>query len=216
MIKLSKASKMPSRSWSLQALATCPGSMASDGALVPACRGCYAVGGFYNMPSVKAVRAHNQDDWKRDNWVDEMVTELDNDRYFRWFDSGDMYTLSLANKILKVMERTPHCNHWLPTRMYKFAKFAKVIAAMQALTNVVVRFSSDSIDGTTIDGDTTSTIVPNADYVKDGVTLCGAYSRGGKCGSCRACWSKDVKVIAYPAHGSKAVKMAKDIIASAS
>jgi hypothetical protein len=35
------------------------------------------------------------------------------------------------------------------------------------------------------------------------MTACDAYERAGKCGSCRACWSKDVKTIAYPAHGRK-------------
>ena len=81
-----------------------------------------------------------------------MVAELDNDRYFRWFDSGDMYSIKLAQKMLEVMKRTPWVNHWLPTRMHKFAKFAAVIAEMEALPNVVVRLSSDSITGGTIDG----------------------------------------------------------------
>ena len=34
MIRLSKASKMPCRSWSLQALETCPGARKSNGELV--------------------------------------------------------------------------------------------------------------------------------------------------------------------------------------
>ena len=35
-----------------------------------------------------------------------MVEALDSDRYFRWLDSGDMYSLGLAEKILEVMRRT--------------------------------------------------------------------------------------------------------------
>jgi len=132
-----------------------------------------------------------------------MVAELDNDRYFRWFDSGDMYSIKLAQKMLEVMKRTPWVNHWLPTRMHKFAKFAEVIAEMEALPNVVVRLSSDSITGETIDGATTSTIVPFAEDAADGVTVCEAYTRQGKCASCRACWNKSVAVVAYPAHGKK-------------
>jgi hypothetical protein len=38
-------------------------------------------------------------------------------------------------------------------------------------------------------------------------TICKAYTRDGKCGSCRACWSKDASVIAYPAHGKKMLKL---------
>ena len=133
MIKISQTSKLNARSWSLQALDTCPGSWASPGELVDACKGCYATTGNYNYPNVKAPRLSNREDWQRLSWVDDMVTELDSDRYFRWFDSGDVYTLGLAEKILEVMIRTPWVNHWLPTRMHKFHKFSHVFAQMQAL-----------------------------------------------------------------------------------
>ena len=206
MIKLSKASKMPCRSWSLQALTTCPASIAADGSLVPACAGCYATTGNYNFPNVKAPRLSNQEDWKRPEWVDEMVAELDSDRYFRWFDSGDLYDIRLARKVLEVMQRTPWCNHWLPTRMYKFEKFHAVLDAMESLPNVVVRKSSDSVLGETIEGRTTSTIVPTIEDAPKGATVCEAYERDGKCGKCRACWSKDTQVIAYVAHGRKMEK----------
>lgn len=207
-IKLSKASKMPCRSWSLQALETCPASVKSDGTLVDACKGCYATTGNYNFPNVKAPRLHNRDDWKREEWVEDMVAELDNDRYFRWFDSGDLYDIRLARKVLEVMQRTPWVKHWLPTRMYKFTKFVSVLDQMEALPNVVVRKSSDSVHGETVEGKTTSTIIPVDDSVQyASFTICKAYERDGKCGSCRACWSKEESVIAYPAHGKKMLKL---------
>ena len=199
---------MPCRSWSLEALDTCPASKNKDGSLVDACKGCYATTGNYRFPNVRAPRVHNKEDWKRDQWVDDMVKELDNDRYFRWFDSGDMYDLRLANKILAVMQATPWVKHWLPTRMYKFDKFKAVIAAMDALPNVVVRLSSDSIVGGTVDGLNTSTIIPNAEWDIDAV-VCEAYTRQGKCDDCRACWDKTIPVIAYPAHGKKMDKLIK-------
>ena len=99
MLKLSKASKMPCRSWSLQALDTCPASRDATGSLVPACSGCYATTGNYRFKNVKAPREHNREDWKRDAWEDDMVAELDNDRYFRWFDSGDMNDIRLATLV---------------------------------------------------------------------------------------------------------------------
>ena len=213
MIKLSKASKMPCRSWSLVARATCPASIDSNGELVPACRGCYAATGNYRFSNVKAPREHNRQDWKRDSWVSDMVAELDNDRYFRWFDSGDMYSLGLAKKILQVMQQTPWVKHWLPTRMHKFSKFASVINDMQALSNVVVRLSSDSVTGDTIAGQTTSTIIPSAEDATETMTVCRAYERQGKCGSCRACWAKDTQVIAYPAHGASMAKVIRLIAA---
>ena len=212
MVKLSKASKMPGRSWSLQALDTCPGSKKSDGSLVDACSGCYATTGNYRFKNVKAPREHNREDWKRSEWVDDMVAELDNDRYFRWFDSGDIYDVRLAVKILEVMKRTPWCNHWLPTRMHKFSKFGSVLAEMSALPNVVVRLSSDSITGDTVKGPQTSTIA-TLDNVPGDALVCEAYSREGKCGPCRACWSKDVALVCYIGHGKSMEKQQRDIIA---
>ena len=91
--------------------------------------------------------------------------------------------------------------------MHKFDKFASVINDMQALPNVVVRLSSDSITGGIIAGETTSTIVPTPDHATVDMTVCGAYDRAGKCGTCRACWDKDTQVIAYPAHGRAMIKL---------
>jgi len=210
MLHLSRTSKLDGiLSWSLPALDTCPGSVNADGSLVPACSGCYATTGNYVFSNVKAPRLANRIDWERDEWVADMVKSLDGSRYFRWFDSGDMYAIGLAEKMLDVMTRTPWVKHWLPTRMAKFPKFASVIAKMQALPNVMVRFSADSIDGAYTAGLHGSVIVPDADTVPDGATLCRAYEHDGKCNGCRACYSKDVAVIAYPAHGKKMAKVIK-------
>ena len=203
MIKLSKPSKMPCFSWSLQALDTCPGSKDKEGNLVPACKGCYATDGNYRFKNVISSREHNRKDWKREDWADDMVKALDNSRYFRWFDSGDCYSVKLAEKILEVMKRTPWVSHWLPTRMHKFPKFRAVFDKMEALPNVVVRYSSDSITGETIPGSNTSTIVQYADDAPSTASVCEAYTRDGKCIDCRECWKKDVPLIVYPAHGRK-------------
>lgn len=203
-IRISTTSKLDGiKSWSLQALDTCPGSIESPGVLVDACKGCYATTGNYNYPNVKAPRESNKVDWQRMEWVDDMVAALQDSRYFRWFDSGDVYSLGLAEKILEVMKRTPWVKHWLPTRMHKFPKFRSVLTAMASLDNVSVRFSSDSINGEYIKGLHGSVITPTAEQVPDGATLCEAYSRDGKCSGCRACWDKSVATIAYPAHGKK-------------
>ena len=208
MIKLSKTSKLDGiMSWSLQALDTCQGSIGKDGNLVPACQGCYATTGNYRFANVKKPREFNKEDWKRDAWVDDMVQALDSSRYFRWFDSGDMYDLRLAEKIYEVMKLTPWVKHWLPTRMYKFNKYDTVINAMMKLENVVVRLSSDSVTGEIINGLTTSTIF--SDTLPTGAFECKAYEHGGKCNGCRACYSKDVPVIAYKAHGVKMAKVIK-------
>ena len=208
MIRLSKTSKLDGiLSWSLQAIDTCPASKDANGNLVPACQGCYATTGNYNYPNVKAPRIENREDWKREEWVSDMVKELDSSRYFRWFDSGDMYDIRLANKIYQVMQLTPWVKHWLPTRMHKFTKFSGIISKMNQLDNVVVRLSSDSVTGEIVSGEYSSTIF--SDNVPENAVECKAYEHSGKCNGCRACYDKNVKVIAYKAHGKKMAKVIK-------
>ena len=215
MNKLSKTSKLDNiLSWSLQALETCPGSISASGVLVDACSGCYATTGCYSFKGTKAVRADNKAAWQEADWVDTMVAALKKQKYFRWFDSGDMYSLELAEKMYAVMVATPHVKHWLPTRMHKFTKFAAILASMQALPNVMVRPSSDAVDGTYTDGVHGSTILPSADNVPAGVTLCRAYENNGKCNGCRACYDKSVAVIGYPAHGRKMAKVIRLAVAA--
>ena len=217
MPKISVTSKLDGiRSWSLQAIDTCPGSISSPGVLVDACKGCYATTGNYNYPNVKAPREFNRVDWQRIDWSDDMVAELERDRYFRWFDSGDVYTLALAEKILEVMQRTPWCKHWLPTRMHKFPKFRIVFDAMRALDNVMVRFSADSVTGKYIPGLHGSVIGPDAATYQDnaGSSLCRAYEHEGKCSGCRACWNKEIPLIAYPAHGAKMQRVIRLMVAA--
>jgi hypothetical protein len=138
-----------------------------------------------------------------------MVKTLDSDRYFRWLDSGDLYSLALAEKVYDVMKLTPWVKHWLPTRMHKFPKYKNIFRKMAALPNVALRFSSDSVDGSHIEGLHGSVIVPTAAHTTEKMTLCRAYENAGKCSGCRACWQKDVPLIAYPAHGVKMAKVIK-------
>lgn len=207
MVKLSAAGKMPCKSWSLQAIDTCPGSLRADGTLVDACAGCYAVGGNYRFPAVRAVREFNRTDWTRDTWVPDMVTAIGSDPWFRWFDSGDCYDIRLARKILAIIEDTPDCRHWIPSRMHKFKKFRDVFNVINGYSNAVVRYSSDSVQGKRTRGRYTSTIASDPAQYPQGATVCEAYTRGGKCSDCRACWDRDVKTVVYPAHGKSMAKV---------
>ena len=83
----------------------------------------------------------------------------------------------------------------------------------------MVRYSSDSREGGHLD----STLYPNNSTIiqsKDdfvpakGYALCRSGERGGKCGSCRACWSTSVETVAYIHHGNKVneKKFEKDLI----
>ena len=122
-VKLSNTSKLGVKSWSVQAINTCPASIGKDGQLVDACKGCYATAGNYRFANVKALREFNRQAWQEDSFVQDFIKALHKERFFRWFDSGDMYDLRLANKMLEIMQATPHVQHWLPTRMHKFKNF---------------------------------------------------------------------------------------------
>lgn len=209
-VKLSKTSKLDGiKSWSLEAVETCPGAVMSIGELVDACKGCYARSGNYRYPNVKAPRQFNKEDWKRGNWADDMVRALQKEKYFRWFDSGDLYDIRLARKVLEIIKRTPSTRHWLPTRMEKFEKFKPVLDEMRKLENASVRFSSDSVTGEYIDGVHGSVIIPAADQAAPSMFVCRAYERAGKCNGCRACFDKSIPIIAYPAHGRTMQKIIK-------
>ncbi|WP_330926807.1 GP88 family protein [Candidatus Sororendozoicomonas aggregata] len=202
MIHLSRVSKLDGiRSWSMTAGVTCPGSRNFDGSLVDACAGCYAKGGNYRFSNARQPREENQKDWKRSDWVADMVRELDNDRYFRWFDSGDIYHPELAKKILEIVRLTPWAKHWIPTRSHKLPKLRLILEKIAEEPNASVRYSSDSVTGEYgyIHG---STIVPTKDIDDANLTICEAYANnGGRCNGCRKCWDKSIKVIAYIAHG---------------
>lgn len=212
MVALSKPSKMPCKSWSLQAGETCPASIDPiTKTVLPVCAGCYAKGGNYRFSNVTGPRRHNREDWKRPEWVADMVALLDTERYFRWFDSGDCYHPALAFKIMLVIQQTPWCKHWLPTKSYTIPKIRVILDKIKALPNASVRYSSPDIDGS-YTSEHGSTVVPSPDFKTD-AHICQSFANAGKCGTCRKCWDKDVAVVAYVAHGKKMESMARKLAA---
>ena len=157
------------------------------------------------------TRSYNRIDWLRPGWVLEMIEAIGDAAHFRWFDSGDCYHPDLAGKIHLVVKGTPGTRHWMPTRSYKIPRIKKVLdKMMRECDNIVVRYSSDSVDGTfTTKGKHRSTIVhkDDAHLLPKGVHICPAYTQGGKCGSCRACWQRGVQKVAYIAHTQKMEKV---------
>jgi hypothetical protein len=199
--KLSTPSKMPCKTWSLQAYDTCPGKRTSDG-MDPVCSDCYAAKGHYNRPATIDVRKHNEKDWKAEGWTAAMVALLHNRKEFRFFDSGDMYSLKLAEKIFEVAKQSPHCKIWIPTRMGRFAKFAPILRRLDRLENVALRHSAFGYDSV-LRNRARSSMVYTTPKAPKGVHECPAYkSAAATCRSagCRACWDKTVKVIGYPSH----------------
>lgn len=213
MVKLSKTSKLNAKSWSLEAGETCPGSINPETKeILPVCQGCYAKGGNYRFSNVKAPREFNRQDWKRPEFVADFVAALKTERYFRWFDSGDIYHPALAFKIYLIIEASPWVNHWLTTKSYNIPKIRAVLDRIALLPNVALRFSSPSITGEYVAGLHGSTVIPSHD-TETKAFVCEAYTRGGKCGDCFACYDKTVPLVAYVAHGRAMERQIKKLAA---
>ena len=208
--KLSDTSKMPSKSFSLEAGKTCVGMVDSDGNIKEKCIDingkikCYALKGFYQFKQAKNLRKFNLENIDSKDWVSSMVQEIGKKDFFRWFDSGDIFSLIFAEKIKQVIEQTPQTKHWLPTTIdnniqTKFLPIHCYIRdKIKPLKNVSVRFSSGKIDS--FDPEIHGSVVISDLSVKlDGVTNCLASLNQNKCGTCRKCWDKN-GIIGYPYH----------------
>lgn len=203
MVKLSKTSKLNAKSWSLNAGDTCPGSINPETKeILPVCSGCYAKGGNYRFPNVYNPREENRQEWKNGSFVDDMVNALKTERFFRWFDSGDIYHPALAFKIMLIIEKTPWVSHWLPTKSYNIPKIRAILDRIALLPNVALRYSSPNVNGLYDPSLHGSVVIPDVNFSTK-AKICQAYENDGKCGNCFACYDKNVSTIAYVAHGRK-------------
>lgn len=116
------------------------------------------------------------------------------ERYFRWFDSGDLQGESHLRNIITVAQHTPEIRHWLPTREYE-----TVGACEDELPdNLVVRVSAHRIDAAPPRGfRNTSTVIATKE--RHGHT-CPSPEQKNTCGDCRACWDPETKNVEYWQH----------------
>ena len=188
---LTLTSKMPGFSYSL------PADMCQTGAKlrkIPGtpCHGCYAFKGNYaRYPAIKAAQYRRLESLDNPLWVDAMVALVTGFEVFRWHDAGDLQSVDHLKKIFEVCDRTPGTRHWLPTQERKYLP----LPGSTIPKNLVIRLSSSRINGP----------IPNAwthssSVVTDGSETCPAPKQGGKCLSCRACWSPAVKHVKYGKH----------------
>lgn len=188
---LSQTSKMPCPSFSLPAEACKTGSKL---ALQPGttCHGCYAMKGNYRFNrDRRAKRLELLEYWMENDptlWVQAMTESIGNYTYFRWHDSGDVQSDTHLQMIDEVARALPNTKFWLPTSEVWVSK-------RQGLSqNLTVRLSATKVDGApSSSAEHTSTVVTQ------GYT-CPAPSQNNQCGTCRACWDKSVKNVAYKKH----------------
>mgnify|MGYP003147325840 CR=1 FL=1 len=200
---LTNASKMPSKSFSLPARLTCPiGDKLADCAGT-VCHGCYARKGRYAMENVINAQARRlaileralvSADHRAD-WISAMIFLIKRQgRYFRWHDSGDIFSQQYLDLILDVVTLTPKVRHWIPTK--EIGLISKNRERIESLPNLIVRVS-DFLVGTS--GKKCRSFHGSSVNADAGVK-CRASEREGNCGGCRKCWNREIQNIDYKKH----------------
>ena len=140
------------------------------------------------MPIQKAAMERRLASLTHPRWVEAMTKLVKKKKHFRWHDSGDIQSVWHLINIFKVCRRTPNTKHWLPTQERKYLPLGSYP------DNLVIRLSNAKNNTKPGNGWTHwSTVVDKGGD-------CPASKQGNICGSCRRCWSRDVKHVTYPKH----------------
>ena len=187
---LSKPSKMPGWAYGLPAKECKTGSklVKIKGST---CHGCYALKGCYVFKVVQAAQYKRLESINNPLWVGAMSLLINSkkSKWFRWHDSGDIQSEEHLLKIFAVCKLTPDVKHWMPTREAWTKHFLPLCP-----DNLIIRFSAPMVDqAAPASWPNTSTVV------KTGASG-PAPQQNNECRDCRACWSKDVKNVAYGQH----------------
>ena len=189
---LSKPGKMPEGSYNLPARACQTGAKLRQIPGTP-CHGCYAFKGRYNFPNVKDALTRRLESITHPQWVQAMAVLIKGKKFFRWHDSGDIQSVDHLKKIFEVCDLTPDTMHWLPTQERQYLP----LPGSKIPKNIIIRLSNaknDTKPGSAWSHWSTVVTKPRAGHV------CPAPKQNNECGSCRACWSKNVKEVQYKIH----------------
>ncbi len=189
---LSAPGKMPEGSYNLPAVACQTGAKLREIPGTP-CFGCYAFKGRYNFPNVKDALTRRLESITHLHWVEAMATLIQGKKHFRWHDSGDIQSVEHLKKIFEVCNRTPDTLHWLPTQERQYLP----LQGSSIPKNLIIRWSNAKND--TKPGNAWSHWSTVVSKPREG-HICPAPKQNNTCGSCRACWSKDVKEVQYKIH----------------
>lgn len=213
---LSSPGKMPCHSYGLPAEECKVGSKlraASKPGKETVCGSCYALKGNYQWPAVKAAQYRRlasvfealQHESAREDWLGAMVASIGwqsrDSRVFRWFDSGDLQSVDHLTLLCEVADRLPWVAFWLPTKERGIVRdWCAAFGPLPA--NLTVRLSAALIGFfPRLDDDHQhSAVARKGQELPTGAHRCPAYSQGGECRDCRACWSTDVPLVVYPLH----------------
>ena len=189
---LSAPGKMPEGAYSISALHCQTGAKLRKIPGTP-CHGCYALKNRYIMPIQAAALERRFQSLGHPLWVQAMAVLIKGKKFFRWHDSGDLQGVQHLKNIFEVCKLTPDTQHWLPTQERQYLP----LQGSSVPKNLIIRLSNAKNDTKPGNAWTHwSTVVTKARAGH----VCPAPEQGNNCGSCRACWNKDVKDIQYKIH----------------
>jgi hypothetical protein len=200
---LSAPSKMPGYGYSIPPAFCITGSKLRE---VPnsVCSKCYACKGRYTMEPAQHAMVRRYESLAHPQWVEAMSVALQGKKepYFRWHDAGDLQGGWHLKNIIKVAEKVPHMNFWLPTKEKKILikQFTK---SDYVPPNLCIRLSSTLIDSYVDLPESIRDVVQTSTvhWKHDPVGFeCPAPRQGNKCGTCRACWDTEVPNVSYHKH----------------
>lgn len=208
---LSRPSKMPWWSWSTPASACITGGkLAKQSGTV--CSGCYALKGFYMFPAAQNAMARRLAASTHPRFVEAFILVLNQlwlktrkrrddgmtENRFRWFDSGDLQSVEMLERINNIASATPQIQHWLPTRE---AKIVQVFLAKHGdfAPNLCVRLSValvGSLPSRRPQGLPFATVGVESPDVPQCPSL---KYQDNQCKQCDKCWDRKTD-INYPLH----------------
>ena len=187
---LSVPGKMPCYSINLPATECKTGAKLAQ---VPGttCHGCYALKGRYRFKTTKRAMARRLRALSHGSWTRAMTALITGHKYFRWHDSGDLQSPQHLKNIFEVCKATPGTMHWLPTREHALLQLMDPDVVPK---NLIIRISATKVDGRA------PGFWPWTSTVSTQDKSCPAPDQGGKCRSCRMCWSRDIPNVTYAKH----------------
>jgi len=169
------------------------------------CSHCYARKGRYVGPHVKAAHKERLEGMKHPSWPYVFAERLKGEKYFRWFDSGDLQSPAMLQRICQVCRLTPGCRHWVPTRETEIVS-GFLDKGGRIPENLTIRISLDYIDDDAskkpVKGLPIS-VVSTKERSAEGLWDCPAtFSDKHECKAhnCRRCWDRGVSAVNYRAH----------------
>ena len=164
------------------------------------CAICYAAKGNYVRPNVRKAQATRLEFALTAEFVPAMIAELEKEqrcgrKYFRFHDSGDLFSYEYAKKVMEICRKTPGIAHHLPTREVPLVR--RLFNEQLVPENITIQISANYLDSppTVVEGCQSSVVF--TEHEPENAFICPATTTRHKCDDCRACWDKNTAVIAY-------------------